>query len=254
MSTSKHSISAALLAVLFLSSGVGSAATTAQNILINEDLQVPGVVLKPGKYGLAVEDRLYDRVIIKMWSEKSKESYFFLAVPNAELKDERVGGLIFYRENGGTTPALRGWKGLELVYPKADAIKITGDSGEAVLASDPASDKLPSRMSRSDMKVVTLWSLAPKELTSDKRGMGVKAAKYASALDSSATVSAPALAAKKVERASTSAPAVKRLPKTASNNYSFVLWGTILLGLSASLRRLGLAGSAAGADREGVRL
>jgi hypothetical protein len=64
-----------------------------------------------------------------------------------------------------------------LVYPKLEAAKITGDTGEAVLAVDPESDKLPANLPPDDMKVVTLWLLSPERVEAGHHGVGLKAAK-----------------------------------------------------------------------------
>ena len=67
---------------------------------------------------------------------------------------------------------------LEFVYPKLEAVKLTDDSTQPVLAVDPTYDKLPSNLSADDMKVVTLWLLSPERITADNVGKGVKAVKY----------------------------------------------------------------------------
>jgi sortase A len=57
-------------------------------------------------------------------------------------------------------------------------LKITAETGQAVLAVDPAFDKLPDSLSPDNMKVVTLWLLSPERVTPDRRGSGLKVAKY----------------------------------------------------------------------------
>jgi hypothetical protein len=127
------------------------------------------------------------------------------------------------------------------VYPKAQAVKITEESGQTVLAVDPAADKLPVKMNREDMKAVTLWLLAPKQITSGNRGVGVTAVKYASASDSSATASVARPPAVRVPMQVASASVQhprQKLPKTASSNYTYLLYGAILFSLGAGIRTL----------------
>jgi hypothetical protein len=227
-----------LVAFTLMCSQIIYAGNERQNILINEDLQIPGVVLAPGKYALSVADQLYDRSIVQISRLGRNESYLVLAVPSAGAKSDKSGGLAFFRRSFDGKSALRRWGGLEFVYPKAEAVKITGDSGQTVLAVDPASDKLTGHLSPADMKIVTLWAVSPIQVTAENRGVGVTAAKYASANDSSATLSIPLTAS--------SAPVqvdnvrghrvIKKLPKTASSNYSYLLYGVILLSAAAGMR------------------
>jgi hypothetical protein len=229
-----------MLAMLLISSQIVYAVNETQNILINEELQIPGAVLPPGKYALSVSEHLYDRAIVKISRVGGSERYFVLAAPNAGKQDS-AGGLVFFRQSGDTKAALKAWGGLEFVYPKAQAVKIIEESGQTVLALDPAADQLPVKMSREDMKVVRLWLLAPKQVTSGNRGMGVTAVKYASASDSSATVSVvkPAAVPAPTQTASASVQhSRKKLPKTASSNYTYLLYGTVLFSLGAGIRTL----------------
>jgi LPXTG-motif cell wall-anchored protein len=243
----KTPIYSAIIGMLLVSSFNIYAASGTENILINQELQIPGAVLDPGKYSLSIEDHLYDRVIVKVARENSAEQHLVLAVSNADVKGEKAGNLTLFKQPGDAKPALRGWTGLEFVYPKLEAAKLVSDTGQAVLAVDPASDKLPVKLRLEDMKVVTLWSLSPERLTADNRGLGLKATKFASATDSSATANIPAphgkakttLVAAATSPERSGAP-VRRLPKTASNNYLLALWGAVLLTSAAAIHLLRL--------------
>jgi hypothetical protein len=238
--TSIFSMAGAMLAMLLVSSQIVYAVNETQNILINEELQIPGAVLPPGKYALSVVEHFYDRAIVKISRVGGSERYLVLAAPNT-VKENSAGGLVFFRQSGDTKAALKAWGALEFVYPNAQALKIIEESGQTALALDPATDRLPVKMSRDDMKAVTLWLLAPKQVTSGNRRMGVTAVKYASASDSSATTSVarpPAVPAPmQVASASVQHPGNK-LPKTASSNYAYLLYGAILFSLGAGIRTL----------------
>lgn len=155
--------------------------------------------------------------------------------------------MIFFRQ-AGKEEILRGWAcpgcsaPLEVVYPKADAAKITGESGDSVLAVDPEYDKLPSNLSPDDMKVVTLWLLRPQRIGPNHKGEGVSAEKYAEArpAETSPRQVASAVAATEPQtRAALNQPQ-PRMPKTATNTFALGLWGLLLTiagFLSLVLRR-----------------
>lgn len=269
-----------VLFVTFLfSSAALLAADTSQNVNIQNDVKIPGASLKAGAYAFSVEDRLADRAIVRITNpQDTNEHYLLLAVPNPKLSSGASGSVTFFRAGSDHGQALKAWScsdctaPLEFVYPKLEAVKITDDSTEPVLAVDPSYDKLPSDLSADDMKVVTLWLLSPERISADNVGQGVKAAKYsadenpapAPVATSAAPAAPPATAAPPapaapsvqapVETASTNATATadtepaapahrRHLPKTASNTYLFGLCGFIclLLGVVLRIRRLRIA-------------
>ena len=166
---------------------VGSAlfGQDSQAVTLNHKLQIPGATLKPGEYTFAVEDRLQDRAIIRITNTKKSSHELVLAVPSNKLNQSEHGKLIFFAAANSNKQILQGWmcpscqSALEVVYPKGEAVKITGESAKPVMAVDPVYDKLPKNLSSDDMKVVTLWLLSPKEITPEQKGKGVEAAKYA---------------------------------------------------------------------------
>ena len=156
-----------------------------QTVTLDHKVQIPGAVLKSGEYTFAVEDRLQDRAIIRITNTKKNSHELVLAVPSDKLNQAEHGKLIFFSAANSDKQILQGWMcpscqtALEVVYPKNDAVKITGETAKAVLAVDPTYDKLPKNLTPDDMKVVTLWLLSPKEITPEQKGKGVEAAKYA---------------------------------------------------------------------------
>lgn len=169
-----------------------------QTITLNHKLQIPGKTLKPGQYTFTVEDRLQDRAIIRITKGGSAEHELVLAVPSDKLNQEEHGKLILFSAANSDKQILQGWmcpvcqSALEVVYPKGEAVKITGESAKPVLAVDPNYDKLPNNLSPDDMKVVTLWLLSPKEVTPEQKGKGVEAAKYADIRNAQRTQTASA--------------------------------------------------------------
>ena len=175
---------------IFLVLGVASTGSVllgqdSQTVTLDHKLQIPGATLKPGEYTFAVEDRLQDRAIIRVTDTKKNSHELVLAVPNEKLNQSERGKLIFFPAANSDKQILQGWMcpncqaALEVVYPKNDAVKITGETAKAVMAVDPTYDKLPKNLAPDDMKVVTLWLLSPEEITPAQKGKGVEAAKYA---------------------------------------------------------------------------
>ena len=242
---------------LFLASITGLAQAQAtngidsQNIKLSGSTEIPGTNLEPGNYTFSVEDRLTDRAIVRINRNDKDEHYLLLAVPNPEIKSNASNGLVYYTEAGSGSQAIRGWKcascssGLEFVYPKLEAVKITGESAQAVLAVDPSSDKLPENLSPDDMKVVTLWLLAPKKISADHHGEGVDAKKYVAAASVSgnpASSDTKAVQTATAELSPAAVPERKTLPHTAGHTSEIGLGGLFALlaafGLKVTKRRL----------------
>ncbi len=218
-----------------------------QTIALDRNLQIPGTILKPGKYIFVVEDRLEDRAIIRITNTKKNSHEMILAVPNGKLNQSERGKLILFPTTNSDKQILQGWMcpscqtALEMVYPKDDAVAITSETAKAVMAVDPVYDKLPKDLAPDDMKVVTLWLLSPKEVTPDQKGKGVAAAKYADLRNKQNTQTASAAlidpSAVNSPVSSTAAnhfsSTARRMPHTASDTYTFGLVGSLLLWASA---------------------
>ncbi len=271
-----------LSAALLIPIASGVAAENGQTITLGTNTQIPGTELKAGTYTFAVEDRLPDRAIVRVSNSQTGEHSLVLAVPDAKVPVTSDDNLAYFKTNGSDNKSVKAWKcadcaaPLEFVYPKLEAVKITGDTAETVMAVDPSYDKLPGNLSPDDMKVVTLWLLSPERVTASNTGEGVKAAKYvapaatAAAADTvaantnaatQAPVAAPASAA--TPAPTTPAPAVtpatasspeptaapapmshrRQLPKTASDTYLYLTGGLAFLaaGLTLRWRRLSRA-------------
>ena len=187
MSCRFFSIPLVLTAAVLAPNTRAVAATNTQTITLDRDLQIPGETLKPGAYTLAIEDHMQDRAIVRISSAGGGPHFLVLGVPNSKLNGWGDKGTILLGAADPSERILQGWlcpkcsTALELVYPELEAIEITKETGEPVLAVDPASDKLPSNLSPDDMKVVTLWLLSPEHIEPGHRGTGLKAAKYSPA-------------------------------------------------------------------------
>ncbi len=190
----------------------------AQDVKLSGPTEIPGSDLQAGDYTFSVEDRLPDRAIVRINRSDKDEHYLVLAVPSSTIKSKSSDGVVFYTTSEAGAKAIRGWKcascssALEFVYPKLEAVKLTGSSAQPVLAVDPTSDKLPENLSADDMKVVTLWLLAPKTITADHHGEGVDAKKYVAAENVQPTATVETASA---EVNPTVVPREKSLPHTA---------------------------------------
>jgi LPXTG-motif cell wall-anchored protein len=187
-----------------------------QNVTLDKRLQIPGEVLKPGSYTFSLEDRMGNRAIVRIESKEKGKHHLVLAVPSGKLpRAAGQDGLVYFNNSKQDKQVLRGWQcrgcgaGLEIVYPKLEAAKITGESGQSVLAVDPESDKLPKNLSADDMKVVTLWLLSPQRITADNRGEGLNAAKY----EGSAEKASPRQTASQPVAAPIPQPAIQATPE-----------------------------------------
>jgi hypothetical protein len=220
-------------ALVFGASLLHGAGRDTQNIVITEAMQIPQATLQPGSYSLSIEDRVKDRAVVRVSSLNSKQHFLVLAVNSRKLVSDNSKGIILFNAADEKLQILRGWicpgctQGLEFVYPKLDGSKITAETGQPVLAVDPAFDKLPDALSADDMKVVTLWQLSPERITADRRGTGLKVARYEDS------------AAKRPNTKTAASVRHKHLPKTASNTFSLAGWGAafVLAGCALRLRR-----------------
>lgn len=238
-------LAASVVLTSFLTAGLTAyAAPNNSQLQVASGLKIPGATLPAGTYNVSLEDRLIDRAIVRVASTTGDAHFLLLAVPKAH---EAVPSNHFaYFTAANNSQALRAWRcqgcsaPLEFVYPKAEAIALTGSSGKPVIAMDPAFDKMPENqnLSQDDMKVVTLWLVEPETVTADNKGQGVKASKWA---DHRQTEEADATqSSKKPGDAGTQVaevrPPARHLPHTATNTFAYLAGGVGLLLCAFCLR------------------
>ena len=179
-------------------------------------VKVPGKTLKAGTYSIRILDHLSDRVLLQIESGKGKAETKFLAVPNASLSRGSGVGPIAYGQSKHGSDSLRGFafpggSTVEFVYPKAEAADIAKNHDASVLAIDPQSEGRPSatKLSKDDMELVTLWTLAPTRVGPENASVpAIQAQRY--------RPSQQPASAQPVEVASLSTPA--RRPTAQSSN------------------------------------
>jgi hypothetical protein len=100
-------------------------------LTVNEEIQVPGKVLPPGKYVMKLVDSLSNRHIVQISNEREDEVLTtILAIPNYRLKVTGDTQFAWWETPAGNPRALRAWFypgdnfGQEFAYPKGMSAKI----------------------------------------------------------------------------------------------------------------------------------
>jgi len=108
-------------------------------ITISEPLEVPGIVLQPGKYVFKLLDSSSNRHIVEVMNERMDHLYaltFTAAARKLEAKGKTV--LTFYEGKGNQPHAIRQWywpgdlDGQEFLYPHKQAERISAFAGVKV--------------------------------------------------------------------------------------------------------------------------
>jgi len=129
---------------------------------------VPGATLQSGDYTIQIVDHLNDRSVVQITSQSKGSTVTFLGVGATSTSFSSVTGPVVWNKSAHGERSLRGFtfpagERLEFVYPKNDAVALANANNEGVVAVDPASENRPelSKLSPSDLQLVTLWSLTP---------------------------------------------------------------------------------------------
>ena len=170
---------------------------TVSQFQVTQSTSVPNKTLKPGSYSISVVDHLSDRMVLRVVNSNGKEETTFLAVPaTATFSTDGSAGPVDMKSGPGAKSALRGFKfsdgtTAEFVYPKAEAVSLAKANSTTIPAIDPASEGKPDapKLSRSDMELVTLWTLTPTQVGPDHQA-GIEANRYR-ATDASAAPAPP---------------------------------------------------------------
>jgi hypothetical protein len=127
-------------------------------LTVNEEIQVPGRVLVPGKYVMKLVDSLSDRHIVQITNEREDEVLTtILAIPNYRLKPTGDTQFGWWETPAGNPRALRAWFypgdnfGQEFAYPKGMSAKIA----KVVAAPVPAVEaKTPEEMKTAPVVII----------------------------------------------------------------------------------------------------
>jgi hypothetical protein len=130
---------AALLVVLMCSTGWADPWNKKTVITIDNPMQIPGVVLQPGKYVFKLADSPSNRHIVQVFNEDESDIIAtVLAIPNYQLKPTGDSEFGFWEAPANTPQPLRSWFypgdnfGQEFAYPKREAAVIAAAVKEEV--------------------------------------------------------------------------------------------------------------------------
>lgn len=108
-------------------------------ITVNEPIQVPNMVLPPGKYAIQLLDSPSDRHIVQIFNaDRTHLITTILAMPNYRLEPTGKTMLSFWETPPGQPKALRAWFypgdnfGQEFAYPKSAATQIAARANAPV--------------------------------------------------------------------------------------------------------------------------
>ena len=108
-------------------------------LTVNEAIQLPTVVLEPGKYVFKLLDSLSDRHIVQVFN--SDETHLIttvLAIPNYKLTPSGKSDFRFWETPAGQPRAMRAWFypgdnfGQEFAYPKSKSVELARVTNEPV--------------------------------------------------------------------------------------------------------------------------
>ncbi len=185
-------------------------------LTVNESIQVPNLVLPPGKYVMKLLDSPSDRHIVQIFNaDETHLMTTILAIPNYRLQPTGKTVFGFWETPPGQPKALRAWFypgdnfGQEFAYPKAAAVQIAASAHMSV----PTTEVLQ----QSEMATARIGSVNEQ---GNESAMKVETAPAPQPTPEPAAAPAPAPAATEVAAAPAPTPApepvAQELPKTAS--------------------------------------
>lgn len=201
------------------------------DVTFNEPVEIPGMVLSPGKYVFKLMDSESDRNIVQIFSADQKHLYAtILAIPDLRLHPTGKTVITFEERAKGSPEAIKAWfypgdeYGQEFVYPRPRALELAKSTKQRVLAMPPevAANIAKPVKSPQDQPVIAMKK-APVEKITPEQAVAAKA-----------PAAAPAPASEPQHLASNRPRA--HLPKTASSLPLLALIGLMSLGGALGLR------------------
>ncbi len=190
-------------------------------------VEIPGRVLPAGTYVFKLADSMSDRNIVEVFNKDENHLYgIFLAIPDYHLKPADKPIITFEERATGSPEAVKAWfypgenYGHDFVYPKVKALDLAKANNRPV-------PSMPNEL--------TANTTTPTNNMSEPHVMAMKKAPLMAEKPSQAEVHIAEAFTPPPPPAS-SAPAPRRLPKTASHFPLIGLIGILSLGVAASLR------------------
>jgi len=195
-------------------------------ITVNEPIQVPNMVLPPGKYSMKLLDSPSDRHIVQIFNaDRTHLITTILAMPNYRLEPSGKTVLSFWETPPGQPKALRAWFypgdnfGQEFAYPKSAATQIAARTHTPVPTTEATKQE----------------EMATAPITTTPAPAPEPQQEVAQNTPPPAPEPAPAPAP---EAAPAPQPVPQELPKTGSSYPLIGLAGIAALGMFALLRAL----------------
>jgi len=108
-------------------------------LTVGEPIQLPGLVLQPGKYVMKLMDSQSDRHIVQIFNEDQSHLYTtILAIPNYRLEPTGTTRFQWWETPAGQPRAMRAWFypgdnfGQEFAYPKNMSVQIASANQQSV--------------------------------------------------------------------------------------------------------------------------
>jgi hypothetical protein len=197
-------------------------------ITVNEPIQVPNMVLPPGKYAMQLLDSPSDRHIVQIYNaDRTHLITTVLAMPNYRLEPSGKTVLSFWETPPGQPKALRAWfypgdnYGQEFAYPKSAAAQIAARANAPVPTTEATQ---PQEMATAQVTTTTPPQAEPQQQQQTQTEVAQNTPPPAPAPAPEAPAPQPA--------------APQELPKTASIYPLIGLLGLSALSIYALLRAL----------------
>ena len=196
-----------------------------------QPVEIPGMVLAPGKYVIRLMDSQSDRHIVQIFNANESHLYAtLLTIPDGLLRAQGKTVITFAERKTGSPEAVKAWfypgdpTGEEFVYPKPRAFQLAQESKQNVLA-------MPAPMEKNITKPAT--SAQQSHLAEMRKAPVTSVTPQRQEVQIARNMTPPApVPATPAESPKTS----KELPKTASSLPLFALLGALAVAAGGLLR------------------
>jgi outer membrane biosynthesis protein TonB len=221
-------------------------------ISISQPLEVPGVVLPPGKYVMRLFNSSSNRHIVQFMNERQNQQLALtFAVAAERVRPAEKTVLTMYEGSQGAPPALRAWYypgdtiGQEFLYPHRQAalisqrtnqpvpeIETAQSTAPAATPAEPVQNNEAESQPATESPLIARAEPAPEPIPAPEPQQAVPPPPSD---NSQSQRTEPETPAAQSDTASTSSDS---LPKTASNGPLALLIGSLAIALAFGMRKL----------------